>query len=225
MSKTDQVYRTLYERIVGGQLSPGFRLVIDSLARDMGVSTMPVREAVRRLEAEGLVRYRPNVGAEVAGIDAHQFAEMHEVLAHLEGLTCEQAVAHVKPIHCEALTGFAHRMQAALDARRMETFVGLEGECHQFLHSLADNRFLGDLAGRLWNRVAPRYLGIYVQVPDSASHSLQDHYQLVQALKEGAPSKLVSHVMEDHMLALLDAFQRRPPSGHLNSSQPLIEGG
>ncbi len=170
MSKTDKVYRTLYERVVGGQLSPGFRLVIDALARDLGVSTMPVREAVRRLEAEGLVRYHPNVGAEVAGVDAHHFMEMHEVLAHLEGLTCRQVQAKFDAGHGDILTALARGMQMAFEDRRLERYVALEGQCHRFLHDLAENHFPGDLTNRLWNRVAPRYLSIYVHVPDSASH-------------------------------------------------------
>ena len=70
MSKQERVYRTVRQRIVDGTLSPGSRLVADGLARELDVSPVPVREALRRLEAEGFVDYELNVGARVRTLDA-----------------------------------------------------------------------------------------------------------------------------------------------------------
>ena len=72
-TKQQRVYDTLRERILSGAYGPGFRLVIDAVAAEVGVSTVPVREAIRRLEAEGLVIYRPNVGAQVAPAEPELF--------------------------------------------------------------------------------------------------------------------------------------------------------
>ncbi len=66
VTKQERVYRTIRERILSGDYRPGHRVVIDSLATELGVSALPVREAIRRLEAEGLVVFRPNAGAHVA---------------------------------------------------------------------------------------------------------------------------------------------------------------
>ena len=65
-TKQERVYKEVRERILAGTYVPGFRIVIDALAEEFGVSALPVREAIRRLEAEGLVIFRPNVGAQVA---------------------------------------------------------------------------------------------------------------------------------------------------------------
>ena len=65
-TKQQRVYETIRERILSGTYGPGYRVVIDGLATELGVSALPVREAIRRLEAEGLIVYRPNVGAQVA---------------------------------------------------------------------------------------------------------------------------------------------------------------
>ena len=66
LSKSESVYRELRSRIISGRYNAGYRLVLDQLAREMGVSAVPVREAIRRLEAERLVTFTRNVGAEVA---------------------------------------------------------------------------------------------------------------------------------------------------------------
>src|SRR5437867_2714301 len=85
VTKQERVYRIVRERILGGTYGPGYRVVIDALAQELEVSALPVREAIRRLEAEGPVVFRPNAGAQVAPADPELFYERLEVLAVLEG--------------------------------------------------------------------------------------------------------------------------------------------
>ncbi|HVW19541.1 MAG TPA: GntR family transcriptional regulator, partial [Solirubrobacteraceae bacterium] len=85
VTKQEMVYRAVRERILSGAYGPGYRVVIDALADEFDVSGLPVREAIRRLEAEGLVVYRPNAGAQVAPADPGLFDEEMTVLAVLEG--------------------------------------------------------------------------------------------------------------------------------------------
>src|SRR5215203_5876315 len=84
-TKQERVYQDVRERILAGTYVPGFRIVIDALAEEFGVSALPVREAIRRLEAEGLVVFRPNVGAQVSPAEPGLFEEELSVLAVLEG--------------------------------------------------------------------------------------------------------------------------------------------
>ena len=85
LTKQERVYRAVRERILSGTYGPGFRVVIDALAEEFGVSALPVREAIWRLEAEGLVIYRPNAGAQVAPADPGAFDDEMSVLAVIEG--------------------------------------------------------------------------------------------------------------------------------------------
>ena len=85
VTKQERVYQAIRERILSGAYGPGYRVVIDALAEEFEVSGLPVREAIRRLEAEGLVIYRPNAGAQVAPADPGLFDEEMTVLAVLEG--------------------------------------------------------------------------------------------------------------------------------------------
>jgi DNA-binding GntR family transcriptional regulator len=75
VTKQEHVYQSIRERILSGAYGPGYRVVIDALAEEFEVSGLPVREAVRRLEAEELVIYRPNAGAQVAPADPGMFDE------------------------------------------------------------------------------------------------------------------------------------------------------
>ena len=81
ITKQERAYRTIRERILSGAYGPGYRVVIDTLAVELGVSAVPVREAIRRLEAEGLIVYRPNAGAQVAPAEPGLYDEELTVLA------------------------------------------------------------------------------------------------------------------------------------------------
>src|SRR5689334_17109403 len=81
ITKQERLYRAIRERILSGAYGPGYRVVIDGLAEEFEVSALPVREAIRRLEAEGLVVYRPNAGAHVAPAEPGVFLEELTVLA------------------------------------------------------------------------------------------------------------------------------------------------
>src|SRR3954463_6955462 len=114
LTKQERVYRGVRERILSGAYGPGFRVVIDSLADEFGVSALPVREAIRRLEAEGLVIYRPNAGAQVAPADPGLFDEEMTVLAVLEGYATAEAARSIGPEELGRLTEITDRMVGAM---------------------------------------------------------------------------------------------------------------
>ena len=84
-SKSQLAYAAVKARIVDGTYSPGYRLVLGAIAKDLGVSVVPVREAIRRLEAEDLVTFERNVGATVAGIDPTEYLYTMQTLSIVEG--------------------------------------------------------------------------------------------------------------------------------------------
>src|SRR5215216_8053111 len=84
-NKHELAYRMIRERIVAAVYQPGQRLIIDALARDLNMSQVPIREAIRRLQAEGWITYRHNSGPEVANIGLDKWQSTMEVLAVLEG--------------------------------------------------------------------------------------------------------------------------------------------
>lgn len=210
MSKADQVYHTLRQAIVSGEFSPGYRLIIDALARDLGVSAMPVREAMRRLEAEGLVRYRANVGAEVARLNHREYGEMLSVAAHLDGWAVALAAPGLAPADLDPLTTCTHAMQDALDHHHLRRFAVLEWEFHHQLRALCPNRFLADLAERCWARRDPGHTARFFDSPNRTHAALAAHYHLLQSLREHAPPPMLAQLVEEHMLMTWAPTEREP---------------
>ena len=109
-TKQQRVYEVIRERILSGAYSPGFRVVIDALAEEFGVSALPVREAIRRLEAEGLVVYRPNAGAQVAPAEPGLFEDEMTVVAVLEGYATAAAAPYLGEHDLDLLRETTDRM-------------------------------------------------------------------------------------------------------------------
>ena len=84
-STSEQAYAAVKAKIVEGTFTPGYRLVLGTIAKDLGFSVVPVREAIRRLEAEGLVKFERNVGATVTGIDPTEYLYTMQTLSIVEG--------------------------------------------------------------------------------------------------------------------------------------------
>jgi DNA-binding GntR family transcriptional regulator len=150
ITKQERVYGILRERIRTGTYEPGHRIVIAQLAAEFGVSTLPVREAVRRVQAEGLVAFRPNAGACVAPADPEAADSIAELLAVVEGYATALAAPHLRNAEIERLRELTYAMEeASYDSAAL---AQLEREFHALLEAHCPNlallRLLHDLARR-----------------------------------------------------------------------------
>lgn len=116
-TKQAMVHAALREGICAGRLRPGERVVIDEVARRFAVSIIPVREALRQLEAEGLVVSQPHVGPVVTGFDEDAVAELFTLLECLELAAARHAVERTTPDDLEALIRAAEAVERAAPAR------------------------------------------------------------------------------------------------------------
>ena len=114
-SKSQHAYHSLKERIAAEELTPGHRLVLASVANELGMSVVPVREAIRRLEAEGLVTFERNVGARVSMIDDSQYRHSMETLAILEGAATALAARHLTADDVRQARELNRRLVESLD--------------------------------------------------------------------------------------------------------------
>jgi DNA-binding GntR family transcriptional regulator len=110
----DKLAATLQARVLNGELPMGARLRQAALAEEFGVSRTPVREALRKLQASGLVELRPNRGALVRGISSREIRDAYEVRAELEGLAAELAALHVRHEQIDRLREIQEQFRAAL---------------------------------------------------------------------------------------------------------------
>jgi DNA-binding GntR family transcriptional regulator len=110
----DKLAATLQARVLNGELPMGARLRQAALAEEFGVSRTPVREALRKLQASGLVELRPNRGALVRGLSSREVRDAYEVRAELEGLAAELAALHVHHEHVDRLREAQEQFRGAL---------------------------------------------------------------------------------------------------------------
>ncbi len=208
MSKTDDVYHALRQRIITGELVAGYRLVIDTLAREFHVSAIPVREAIRRLEAEDLVDFLPHVGAQVSRVDEKTYEEVLSVRARLEGWATALAAPHLVDADLEALRTLARSMDHALERADLLTYGAFNRQFHQVIRQRCPNQYLVEQIDECSAKLDRVRSTIFTLVPERARESLQEHYQILQSIVEHAPATVLERLVEDHHLQTLQAYRQ-----------------
>ncbi len=191
-----EAYRHILTRIRLGELSPGARVRTEDVASAMGVSRQPVREAIRRLEAEGYLSSRPNHGAIVSKYTPAQLMELFEIRASLEGLAARVAAATLKPAEIDALEPLLVNMEAA----GTETNAWLEAHLafHMQMAGAAGRPRLGREIARLHAALEP-YMRLWYVFAGTPTDSRAEHTRVLQALRSGYPGH-AEEVMRDHVL-------------------------
>lgn len=204
--QTQTVADRLRARIISGELAAGQPLRQEAIADAYGVSRMPVREALRLLQAEGLVEIVLNRGASVAAIDARDLAEIHDMRVLAECL----ALRHAIPELTESRIDLAERIQDELETAPIEAF-GTFNKCfHMTLYEACGRpRLLAHIS--LLHDAADRYLRIAIRQLDYAERSGLEHRALIAACRSrdahAAEEILHNHIREAGD-ALLSALPR-----------------
>jgi DNA-binding GntR family transcriptional regulator len=205
-SKSEQAYAAVKSRIIDGAYSPGYRLVLVKIAEDLGVSVVPVREALRRLEAEGLVTFERNVGATVAGIDATEYLYTMQTLSIIEGaatalsapLLGDADIARARAVNAE--------MRSCLEHFDPVRFTRLNQDFHSVLFEHCPNPHILDLVRRGWNRLAALRSSTFRFIPGRAHDSVDEHEALLRLIESGASADDVESAARRHRGATLDAY-------------------
>jgi DNA-binding GntR family transcriptional regulator len=168
--------------ILTGRRKPGDRLVEDRLSAELGVSRVPIREALRLLAAEGLVEVQPRRGASVAEFSAEVAHDLVEVRAMLEGLNARLAARHRAPAIIAELRQVLAEGNTAAQSGNVADLVRLNGEFHDKLAEAGRNSILWDIMRTLRERTS------LVFAANTARRSQQDwdeHSRILAAVIEG----------------------------------------
>jgi DNA-binding GntR family transcriptional regulator len=208
-SKSQRAYETIRSRIEGGRYGAGHRLVLDELARELAISAVPVREAIRRLEAEQLVEFERNVGARVSGINPTEYRHAMQALAIVEGAATGLAAPLLTAAELARAAELNDRMASSLDDLDPVAFTALNRRFHEVLFGPCENPRLLELVHRGWARLATVRDSTFTIVPGRARHSVAEHAQLLELIGSGAPPAAVESLARAHRLATLAAFEER----------------
>jgi DNA-binding GntR family transcriptional regulator len=205
-SKHELAYEAIKARILSGSYGPGYRLVLDALARELGVSTVPVREAIRRLEAEGWIHFTRNVGAQVIALDAEGLIETVRTLALLEGYATALAAPHVTPDDLVRARALNAEMRRALDPLDPERFSELNREFHAVLYERCPNDYLVGLVRQAWQRRDAISRSVFFFIPRRTVASVEEHDALVELVEREAPAAEIESAAREHRLHTVNAF-------------------
>jgi len=208
-SKSERAYDSVKARIADGTYSPGFRLVLARIAEDLGVSVVPVREAIRRLEAEGLVTFERNVGATVAGIDPTEYLYAMQTLSIIEGAATALAVPLIGPADIARARAVNEDMRDCLKHFDPVRFTRLNQDFHSVLFENCPNPHILDLVHRGWARLASLRSSTFRFVPGRAHESVDEHEALLQLIESGADAADIERAARLHRSATLDAYLAR----------------
>jgi len=200
----DRVAERIRDAIHDGSYAPGTRLVERSVARELGVSHIPVREALARLADEGLVDRLPRRGARVAALTPTELDEISSLRTVLEQLVARRARQRMTPQAELELRVIADRMLEAADAGDVDLLVTLDQRFHERLWELADHELLNELAAQVRGRIVAFLRAAASSLPpEGLREHARTHTALVAAIADGTPA-MAQREMARHIQVAAD---------------------
>jgi DNA-binding GntR family transcriptional regulator len=182
VSLSQRVAEELRRSILTNRRRPGDRLIEDRLSEELGVSRIPVREALRVLAGEGLVEVQPRRGASVADVSPEVARDLVEVRATLEGLNARLAARHHHPAIVAELREVLQQGNRAAKSRNVDDLVRLNGEFHDKLAEAGRNSILWDIMRTLRERTS---LVFAANTAGRAQQDWDEHSKILAAVIDG----------------------------------------
>jgi DNA-binding GntR family transcriptional regulator len=199
LTKTEIALQGVREQLRDGSLKPGQRLRLNELTHDLAMSATPIREALRLLQADGLIEYRPHHGIVVAELSENATDEVYALRAMLEPFAAELAVTKMTRKQLDELELLHERIvrAAARPTTNITAVSDRNREWHSTLYELSDSPILLDFIRRLWDAFPWRTAW---SLPERTHLSLTEHKAVMEAIREADP-KLTSSRMREHILS------------------------
>jgi DNA-binding GntR family transcriptional regulator len=204
-SKAEQAFRILKERVMDGTYGPGHRLVIDQLVREHGISSVPWRESLRRLEAEGWIDIVPNVGAVVKTFDTDAWQRGLCLVARLGGYATALSAPNLTAGDLQQARGLNRQMGEALANFDPARFGRLNREFHELLASRAEDQRLLDMVANEWARLELIRKSAFWYAPGRAQAALAEHDGILELIEAGASPDAIEAAAKQHELNTVEA--------------------
>ncbi len=223
-SVSQQLSDYLRAAIVQGAITPNQRLVEETLAQELGVSRTPIREALRRLEAEGLVEFEAQKGARVRSVSTQELAELYELRSLMEGHAARLAAKRITDVELAALGESVNAFRALLaqtNARgqQIQRLIENNNDFHTQIIRASRNRHLIRVATSLLESNA--LYGIYYYYDETKSRaSLQEHAAILDALAARQAAR-AEKLMRAHLAQAQTMIRAAMPDGGAPDGKPL----
>jgi DNA-binding GntR family transcriptional regulator len=205
-SKNELVYDSLKNAIVTCEIKPGENLVIDELARNLGLSAIPIREALRQLEADGLVKSEPYVGVMVTELHSGLINEIFAMLESFEIISSLAAYPRMNEADFAAVEALLREMDGYID--NPSKWSAANAQLHQMICDYGDVHLIKMMMNKAlvhWERLRHYYLKDVFAL--RIAEAQKDHWAIFAALKQGDPQHIEA-IIRHHNRAALAAYLR-----------------
>ena len=205
-SLVDEAVAVLREGILDGMLAPGSRIRLTEVANRLGMSPIPVREALRILMQDGLVELVPHRGYRVRPVSVEDLTDTYMVRKQLDAFAARQAVGRLDPLALDRLEEVLVRMRDATEAGDMATRRRLHRQFHFGLYNAAGSPWLDRLLASLWE-TSERYQRLSSRVRGSTSDVLKEHGLILEAVRAHDADAAEAR-MREHLQRTEDSVRR-----------------
>ncbi len=208
LTKQELAYQALRQAIMRGELEPGTRVVIDDVAVRLGVSIIPVREALQRLERERLVEIRPHAGAVVTALSKDDVAEVFALMEGLEAAAAGPAVARASDQDIAALAALLDGIEAARKRRDHERWLERNAAFHLELCRLAGMPLLSEFAARVFDRWERLRRHFFSDAAEGTARADHEHRDILAALR-ARDGLALERLLREHNRAARESYRKR----------------
>ena len=199
-SPVEQAYNYILQSILSGELTPGMRVPAEAVAETLGISRMPVRYALRRLEGDGAVMIFANRGASVAEYSRDDVVQLIEMRAVLEGLAAKVALPNIGEVELNELEQLLRRMDRSADD--LIKWMFYHDDFHNYLTSISNRPLLMRQTERMRVMLRPYYRQYYSRSRELEIYGLE-HQKIIDAIRKADPSHL-EDIVRAHALKNVD---------------------
>lgn len=183
-AKQPQVYQVLRKAILSEEIKPGEKLVERKIAMKLGVSRTPVREALRMLETEGLVKHIPRRGVVVTRLSPQEAWEIYQIRSVLEGLAARLAAEWITEEEIEHIEGLIKEMEKAVEAKDLAYLNELNSRFNDAIYGAARSPRLKQMISNLYDYIAS-FARVGYNLPGRIQEVLAEHKAIFEAIKRG----------------------------------------
>ena len=206
------IFNTLREAIIVGELKPGERLMEVKLAEKMGVSRTPVREAIRKLELEGLVDMLPRKGAHVADLSVKDIMDVLEVRSTLDGLASSLSALRITDEEIKELKHLLTQFINCVEKENLQGSIKKDAEFHDIIYRSSRNDKLIQITNNLREQVQ-RFRVIYIKDYSSSRELIKEHNEIFDAITRRdaeAAMKCANKHIKNQEVAIIKAIKKNP---------------
>lgn len=202
---SQKTYRILKRAIVRGDLAPTSKLVLKEIAKSLGISNTPVREAINKLESEGFVNIIPNKGIKIVKINIDDMREILEIRAFLDGLIAKLVTNKITDKEIDEMMGVIHKMEYTVKKDDRLTYNDLDIQFHDFLLNITENNKLKEIYNNLIMH-AYRFRIRTLKISGRMGKSLKEHKEIALKIKERNPDE-ANRVSQKHIESILKSIE------------------